>query len=248
VLPWGQISYWAATVITNLVSTIPWLGSNLVVWIWGGFSVSSPTLRRFYTLHFILPFLITFIVILHLYYLHIYTRSNPLGIDSYSRKITFHYYLIVKDFIIFRIVLFIIILIRLIFGYNLIDAENFIPANSIVTPLHIQPEWYFLFAYAILRSIPNKLGGVILILRRILILIIYTFISNKVLFLGYNNRIITRLLFWCLIINFILLTWLGASSTDFPFILISQLSTIRYFFINIILILINYFNNIKFIN
>jgi len=243
VLPWGQISYWAATVITNLISTIPFFGSKIVIWLWGGFSVSNPTLTRFYSLHFVLPFVVTFLVVLHIYYLHIYTRSNPLGVDSSSNKITFHYYFIIKDFILFILVFFIFILFRCIFGYSFIDPENFIPANSIVTPIHIQPEWYFLFAYAILRSIPNKLGGVIFILLRILILILYSFNTKSLL--TENNKF-TRLIFWNLVVRFLLLTWLGASPAEAPYIFVSQIITILYFTFHFILIFINFFLNKEF--
>jgi len=241
VLPWGQISYWAATVITNLLSAIPLFGSQLVIWVWGGFAVSNPTLTRFYSLHFLLPFLLLALTIIHIFYLHIYTRSNPLGINSNRIKISFHYYFIVKDFFYYILFLITLILFSCIYGYHFIDPENFIMANSLVTPTHIQPEWYFLFAYAILRAIPNKLGGVIFMLLRILILVFYTLIPKNLYFSGYNFNGFSRILFWCLIINFCLLTWLGASPAEFPYISISQILTLSYFILHIILILINFY-------
>jgi len=169
VLPWGQISYWAATVITNLLSVVPIFGPKLVIWVWGGFAVGNPTLTRFFTLHFLLPFIISFLAFIHVYYLHRYGRSNPLGIRR-LQYISFHPYYRTKDVLIFILVTLGFILFSCIFGYDFIDPENFIPANALVTPIHIQPEWYFLFAYAILRAIPDKLGGVIALLFSILIL------------------------------------------------------------------------------
>jgi ubiquinol-cytochrome c reductase cytochrome b subunit len=230
VLPWGQMSYWAATVITNLLSAIPYLGGYLVQWVWGGFAVANPTLTRFFALHYLLPFLVVFLVVLHLFYLHIYGSSNPLGITSNSNKVPFHYYYSVKDTFVFFIFFFIFIVFTLKYGYVFIDAENFIPANPLVTPTHIQPEWYFLFAYAILRSIPNKLGGVAALLLSVLFIFFFTISSSKLLFRGFNFSPVARLVFWRFISVFLLLTWLGRCPAEDPYNRVALVCTFLYFF------------------
>lgn len=229
VLPWGQISYWAATVITNLLSAIPWLGSILVEWVWGGFAVGNPTLTRFFALHYLLPFLVTALVILHIFYLHLYGSSNPLGVSSNTNKVSFHYYYSVKDLYVYFVFFFVFIVFTLKYGYAFIDAENFIPANPLVTPTHIQPEWYFLFAYAILRSIPNKLGGVIGLLLAVLVLFLFSVSTRKLLFSGTIYSPISRLLFWTLVSNFLLLTWLGSCPAESPYTEVALLRTVSYF-------------------
>lgn len=175
VLPWGQISFWGATVITNLVSAIPYLGKTIVQWLWGGFAVDNATLTRFFTLHFILPFIATALIIIHLIFLHQTGSNNPLGTNRNIDKIPFHPYYSIKDTLGILLIITLLLSIILIEPYILSDPDNFTPANPLVTPTHIQPEWYFLFAYAILRSIPNKLGGVIALLISIIILIIIPF-------------------------------------------------------------------------
>lgn len=229
VLPWGQISYWAATVITNLLSAIPWLGSILVEWVWGGFAVGNPTLTRFFALHYLLPFLVTALVILHIFYLHLYGSSNPLGVSSNTNKVSFHYYYSVKDLYVYFVFFFVFIVFTLKYGYAFIDAENFIPANPLVTPTHIQPEWYFLFAYAILRSIPNKLGGIIGLLLAVLVLFLFSVSTRKLLFSGTIYSPISRLLFWTLVSNFLLLTWLGSCPAESPYTEVALLRTVSYF-------------------
>jgi len=229
VLPWGQISYWAATVITNLLSAVPYFGAGLVKWVWGGFAVGNPTLIRFFTLHYLLPFVVVFLVILHLFFLHITGRSNPLGISSSSGKVRFHYYFSVKDMYVFFVFLFIFLVFTLCYGYIFIDAENFIPANVLVTPIHIQPEWYFLFAYAILRCIPNKLGGVFGLLAAILILFLFSIYSNKLLFVGFHIRPLARFIFWCFISIFFILTWLGSCPAETPFTEVAFFCSCIYF-------------------
>jgi ubiquinol-cytochrome c reductase cytochrome b subunit len=229
VLPWGQMSYWAATVITNLLSAIPFVGKTIVEWVWGGFAVSNPTLTRFFALHYLLPFIVCVLVGLHLFYLHMYGRSNPLGISSNTNKVPFHYYYSVKDTFVFIVFLFVFIVFMLKWGYIFIDAENFIPANPLVTPTHIQPEWYFLFAYAILRSIPNKLGGVMALLFSVLFLFLFTVSSSKLLFRGFNFSPIARLVFWSFIGNFFLLTWLGSCPAEEPFNSVALYCTLFYF-------------------
>nr|YP_010177578.1 cytochrome b [Aporia largeteaui]QST15303.1 cytochrome b [Aporia largeteaui] len=228
VLPWGQMSFWGATVITNLLSAIPYLGTTLLNWIWGGFAVDNATLTRFYTFHFILPFIILMMSMIHLMFLHQTGSNNPLGINSNLDKLPFHPYFTFKDLIGFIIILFILILLTLTNPYMLGDPDNFIPANPLVTPIHIQPEWYFLFAYAILRSIPNKLGGVIALLMSILILTILPFTFNKKI-QGIQFYPINQIIFWSMITTIILLTWIGAKPVEAPYIMTSQTLTIIYF-------------------
>nr|YP_009106927.1 cytochrome b [Hamadryas epinome]AIT96654.1 cytochrome b [Hamadryas epinome] len=228
VLPWGQMSFWGATVITNLLSAIPYLGNMLVNWIWGGFAVDNATLTRFYTFHFLFPFIILMLTMIHLLFLHQTGSNNPLGINSNLDKIPFHPFFTFKDLIGFIILIFFLTILTLTNPYLLGDPDNFIPANPLVTPIHIQPEWYFLFAYAILRSIPNKLGGVIALIMSILILMILPFTFNKKI-QGIQFYPINQTLFWSLISIIILLTWIGARSVEIPYILTGQLLTIFYF-------------------
>nr|QJQ27736.1 cytochrome b [Catocala electa] len=246
VLPWGQMSFWGATVITNLLSAIPYLGSMLVNWIWGGFSVDNATLTRFYTFHFLLPFIILMMTMIHLLFLHQTGSNNPLGLNSNYDKIPFHPFFSYKDLLGAIMLLFILIMLTLTNPYLLGDPDNFIPANPLVTPEHIQPEWYFLFAYAILRSIPNKLGGVIALIMSILILIILPFTFNKKI-QGNQFYPINQFLFWNLVMMIILLTWIGARPVENPYIITGQLLTIFYFSYFIINPLMNkYWDNLIF--
>nr|YP_010729946.1 cytochrome b [Parnassius cardinal]WEF74882.1 cytochrome b [Parnassius cardinal] len=240
VLPWGQMSFWGATVITNLLSAIPYLGTMLVNWIWGGFAVDNATLTRFYSFHFLFPFIILMLTMIHLLFLHQTGSNNPLGINSNLDKIPFHPFFTLKDLIGFIIMLMLLIMLTLINPYLLGDPDNFIPANPLVTPIHIQPEWYFLFAYAILRSIPNKLGGVIALIMSILILIILPLTFNKKI-QGIQFYPINQMLFWSLMSIVILLTWIGARPVEEPYIITSQLLTILYFSYFIINPIINKF-------
>lgn len=233
VLPWGQISFWGATVITNLVSAVPYLGTDIVQWIWGGFAVDKATLTRFFTFHFILPFIVAAITIIHLLFLHQTGSNNPLGINSNIDKIPFHPYFSFKDLTGFIVIIIALTLLTLIDPYLLGDPDNFIPANPLVTPPHIQPEWYFLFAYAILRSIPNKLGGVIALVLSIAILIILPF-TNLRKFRGIQFYTINQFLFWFILITVILLTWIGAKPVEDPYVLIGQILTVLYFIYYII--------------
>lgn len=228
VLPWGQISFWGATVITNLLSAIPYLGTILVQWVWGGFAVDNATLTRFFTIHFLLPFIVVAIVIIHLLFLHQTGSNNPLGINRNIDKIPFHPYFSFKDVIGFIILLITLTILTLLNPYYLGDPDNFTPANPLVTPVHIQPEWYFLFAYAILRSIPNKLGGVIALVISILILIILPFSNNRN-FQRLKFYPINQILFWFFFIIVILLTWIGIRPVEDPYIFIGQILTILYF-------------------
>lgn len=228
VLPWGQISFWGATVITNLLSAIPYLGNDLVQWLWGGFAVDNATLTRFFSFHFLLPFIIAAITIIHLLFLHQTGSNNPLGINTNINKIPFHPYFTYKDLVGFFVIIFALILLCLVAPYILGDPDNFIPANPLVTPVHIQPEWYFLFAYAILRSIPNKLGGVIALVISIAILFIMPF-SNKRNFRTLKFYPLNKIIFWNFLIVVIILTWIGARPVEDPYIITGQILTVIYF-------------------
>nr|WIL79834.1 cytochrome b [Clerus klapperichi] len=228
VLPWGQMSFWGATVITNLLSAIPYLGTTIVQWVWGGFAVDNATLTRFFSFHFLCPFIIAALVMIHLLFLHQTGSNNPLGINSNIDKIPFHPYFSFKDIMGFLIMLFFLITLTLINPYYLGDPDNFIPANPLVTPIHIQPEWYFLFAYAILRSIPNKLGGVLALVMSIAILFILPFTNYKKI---QSNQFypMNKTLFWSYVTIVILLTWIGARPVEDPYIIIGQILTVLYF-------------------
>ena len=248
VLPWGQMSYWGATVITNLVSAVPYVGSYLVEWIWGGFAVSNPTLTRFFALHYLLPFVVVFLVVLHIFFLHSTGSTNPLGLSSNTRKVAFHYYYSVKDAFGYFVFFFIFLFFTLKFGYSFMDAENFIPANPLVTPTHIQPEWYFLFAYAILRSIPNKLGGVIGLLFSVLFLFVFSVLRSNHYFSGSIYSPVSRFLFWALVRNFFLLTWLGSCPAESPYTEVAFALTISYFVLITLLCLWSHLVSLFYLN
>nr|AFA45537.1 cytochrome b [Allochrocebus lhoesti] len=228
VLPWGQMSFWGATVITNLLSAIPYIGTSLVQWVWGGYSIGSPTLSRFFTLHFILPFIITAFTIVHLLFLHETGSNNPCGISSDSDKITFHPYYTIKDILGLTLLLLILATLTLLSPDLLSDPDNYIPANPLNTPPHIKPEWYFLFAYAILRSVPNKLGGVLALFLSILILAIIP-ILHKSKQQSMMFRPPSQFLFWLLITTLLTLTWIGSQPVSQPFIIIGQTASMMYF-------------------
>lgn len=227
VLPWGQISFWGATVITNLIRAIPYLGERIVVWIWGGFAVGRSTLTRFFAFHFLTPFIISGLVGAHLILLHEKGSSNPLGLRYNIDKIPFSPYFSIKDLVGWLVVLGMFIRVSLLSPWYLGDSENFIPANSLVTPVHIKPEWYFLFAYAILRSIPNKLGGVVRLVLSIAILYALPLATNKVS--SSRSRPSQKFLFWWFRGVFIVLTWIGGIPVEDPYIFIGQAMRVLYF-------------------
>nr|YP_009333099.1 cytochrome b [Araneus angulatus]AMD83666.1 cytochrome b [Araneus angulatus] len=228
VLPWGQMSFWAATVITNLLSAIPYIGISLVEWVWGGFSVGNPTLTRFFSFHFILPFIILFMVILHLLFLHETGSSNPMGLNSNFDKINFHPYFSMKDIYGLFFLLMFFILVCLEYPYIFMDVENFIPSNPMVTPVHIQPEWYFLFAYTILRSISSKIGGVVALMMSVLILY-FVPMFMKQCFRSTMFYPFLKMLFWYFVVNWMLLTWIGACEVDYPFMQMGMVFSMLYF-------------------
>ena len=230
VLPWGQMSFWGAKVITNLFSAIPFFGEDIVIWLWGGFSVDNPTLNRFFALHFLLPFVIVGLVLIHIVALHKHGSNNPTGLDIKSNKDTvpFHPYYTVKDFFGFGVFFLVF------FGFVFFDPnslghpDNYIPANPLVTPAHIVPEWYFLPFYAILRSIPNKLGGVIAMFGAIAILFVLPWLDGSRVRSG-NYRQFFRIFTILFIINFTILGYIGGKPAEEPYITIGQFCTIWYF-------------------
>jgi ubiquinol-cytochrome c reductase cytochrome b subunit len=239
VLPWGQMSFWGVTVITNLFSAIPFIGENITQWLWGGFSVDNATLNRFFSLHYLLPFLIAGLSLVHLVLLHDNGSNNPLGIDSKAAKITFYPYFYVKD--LFGFLLFCLFFSFFVFfSPNFLGhPDNYIPANSLVTPAHIVPEWYYLPFYAILRSIPDKLGGVIAMFASILILYFLPIINLSKIRSTFF-RPLYKNIFWIFVINSLILGWIGQNVVESPFVEIGQIATFLYFFI--LLIVFPFFN------
>nr|WBQ42674.1 cytochrome b [Nereididae sp. SIO BIC A9836] len=234
VLPWGQMSFWGATVITNLLSAIPYIGPMLVEWVWGGFAVDNATLNRFFAFHFLLPFVIMAMTMIHLLFLHQTGSNNPLGINSSMNMIPFHMYYTFKDIVGFVVLMMTLTFIALFIPNILGDADNFIPANPLVTPIHIKPEWYFLWAYAILRSVPNKLGGVIAMFAAILVLFTLPLMArHKVR--GLQFYPISQVMFWLLATSTILLTWIGGRPVEHPYEALGQVFTTLYFVLHILI-------------
>jgi len=234
VLPWGQMSFWAATVITNMLSSIPYLGTDLVYFVWGGFSVDNPTLNRFFSLHYLLPFVLGALALVHVLFLHVNGSNNPLGISSNIDKVPLHPYFSYKDFFGFA-VFGLLFSLFLFFAPNYLGhPDNYVEANPLVTPTHIVPEWYFLPFYAVLRSIPTKLGGVSAMVVAILIFLILPF-TTRPLYVSSSFRPIWRIVIWFFFFNFILLGWIGGNPAEYPYIFIGQALTFTYFFTIIIL-------------
>jgi len=238
VLPWGQMSFWGATVITNLFSAVPLVGESITTWLWGGYAVGNPTLTRFFSLHYLLPFLIVGLVILHIWALHVPGNNNPVGIDikqPSSDTVPFHPYITIKD--LFALLVFLIIFSGFIFfAPNILGhSDNYIQANPLVTPKHIVPEWYLLPFYAILRSVPDKLGGVILLFASIFILIALPWLDNSKV-RSAIFRPIYKQFFWLLVIDTLILGYMGAMPAEGIYLLIARLAT-AYYFIHFVVIL-----------
>ena len=230
VLPWGQMSFWGATVITNLFSALPWVGEPIVQWLWGGFAVDNPTLNRFFSLHYLLPFMILGVVILHIWALHVAGNGNPTGVSVKSEKdtVAFHPYVTMKDG--FALVCFMIFFAYFVFYIPnyLGHADNYIEANPLATPAHIVPEWYFLPFYAILRAVPDKLGGVLLMFGAIAVLFILPWLdTSKIRSAAY--RPLYRQFFWIFVVVCLLLGWLGAKPAEGIYVILSQVCTLYYF-------------------
>jgi len=228
VLPWGQISFWGATVITNLFSAVPYVGTNLVSWLWGGFAVDNPTLTRFFTFHFLIPFVVSAVTIIHIFFLHQTGSNNPLGVTRHSDKVPFHWYFSIKDIFGFNLLVGALLFLVLFYPQLLGEADNFIPANPIVTPPHIVPEWYFLFAYAILRSVPSKLGGVRALVGSIFILMLLSvthFQSMK----GLTFYGPVKAAFWLHVTVFLILTAGGSWPVEDPYTFLSRSLSLLYF-------------------
>jgi quinol-cytochrome oxidoreductase complex cytochrome b subunit len=234
VLPWGQMSLWGATVITNLFGAFPIVGKYIVNWLWGGFSVDNPTLKRFFVLHFVLPLVLIILAVSHIMLLHTYGSSNPLSINSKEDKVRFYPKFLVKDILGFLCVIGVLCVIIVYFNPNILGhPDNYIKANAMVTPPHIVPEFYFLPFYAMLRSVPNKLAGVIIMFSAILILFFLPFYGKEK---GLKFRRCTRFLFWGFIFNFLFLGWVGACVVEEPYITFSQIATFFYFFYFLVVI------------
>ena len=235
VLPWGQMSFWGATVITNLFSAIPFVGQEIVYWLWGGFSVDNATLNRFFSLHFFLPFIIAGMSGLHLVLLHQYGSTNPLGVNVKSETIPFFPYFYVKDLFGFVAMLLAFSIFIYYFPNTLGHPDNYIMADSMKTPLHIVPEWYFLPYYAILRAIPNKIGGVLAMFGAIAVLFIIPF-TNSSEIRSSTFRPLYKILYWLLVVSFLLLGWIGQKPVDYPYTIIGLVPLVYYFLFFLVII------------
>jgi len=238
VLPWGQMSFWGATVITNLFSAIPFIGEGIVQWLWGGYSVDNPTLTRFFTLHYLIPFLILGLVVLHIWALHVPGNNNPIGIDIKKPSkdtVPFHPYIVIKDG--FALLMFMIVFAFFVFySPNILGhADNYIEANPMVTPAHIVPEWYLLPFYAILRSIPDKLMGVIAMLSAILILAALPWLDTSKI-RSAVFRPLYKQFYWILVADVIILGYVGAMPAEGVYLLVARVAT-AYYFIHFLIIL-----------
>jgi ubiquinol-cytochrome c reductase cytochrome b subunit len=235
VLPWGQMSFWGATVITNLFSTIPFVGKEVVEWMWGGFSVDNPTLNRFFSLHYTLPFAITGMAVVHLALLHDVGSNNPLGTEYYGDKISFHPYYVVKDGVSFFVLLIVFSTFLYFYPNTLNHADNYIPADPLSTPAHIVPEWYFLPFYAILRSIPHKLGGVIAMGGAIVALLVLPFLNTARVRSTYFRPLYAQA-YWIFVFNFLFLGWIGQKPVEDPYVMCGVLATLYYFLFFLVIV------------
>ena len=235
VLPWGQMSFWGATVITNLFTAIPFVGQEIVTWLWGGFTVSNPTLNRFFSLHFLLPFLIAGFSLLHLALLHKDGSNNPLGIDSSGDKVPFYPYFFVKDLYAFCIFLLFFCFFVFYYPNTLGHPDNYIPADPMATPAHIVPEWYFLPFYAILRSIPDKLGGVAAMGGSLIVLFIFPLLNTSEI-RSTTFRPIFKAFYWLFVTDFLILGWVGQKPVTDTFVLTGKIATVYYFLFFLIII------------
>jgi len=235
VLPWGQMSFWGATVITNLFSAVPFVGPSIVEWLWGGFSVGNATLNRFFSLHYLMPFVIAGLVIVHLALLHNEGSNNPLGINTNTDNIPFYPYFYVKDLFAFFILALVFSFFVFFYPNVLGHSDNYIPANPLSTPAHIVPEWYFLPFYAILRSIPDKLGGVVAMISAILVLLLLPVINTSKV-RSSKFRPIFGIAYWFLVSDFLILGWIGQKPVESPYIEIGMGATVFYFVFLLILV------------
>jgi len=228
VLPWGQMSFWGATVITNLFSAVPVAGPAIVEWLWGGFSVDNATLNRFYSLHYLMPFVIAGLTIVHLSLLHMEGSNNPLGINTDVDTVPFYPYFYVKDLLAFLALVCFYSVFVFYYPNTLGHPDNYIPANPLVTPSHIVPEWYFLPFYAILRSIPDKLGGVVAMLGAVLILLALPVLNTSEV-RSTKFRPLFGFFYWVFVSNFLILGWIGQMPVETPFVEVGQAATAYYF-------------------
>jgi len=246
VLPWGQMSFWAAKVITNLFSAVPWIGDWIVTWLWGGFTVGNPTLNRFYALHYLLPFVLVALVVLHIWALHQFGSNNPLGIEAKGPqdKIPFHPYYTVKDLYgmgVFLVVFFAVVF----FAPNMLgEPDNYIEANPLSTPAHIVPEWYFMPYYAILRSIPQKLLGVIAMFGSLLILLLLPWIDRSPV-KSARFRPIYKWLFWAFVVVCLVLGYIGAKPPEGWYVVVGRIATAAYFLFFVAVYFLSYIERPK---
>ena len=247
VLPWGQMSFWGATVITNLFSAIPLVGDSIVTLLWGGFSVDNPTLNRFFSLHYLMPFVIAGVVVLHIVALHRFGSNNPIGIDTKGPQdtISFHPYYTIKDVVGAAVFLLLLAMAVFFFPNAMGHPDNYIPANAMQTPAHIVPEWYFLPFYAILRAVPDKLGGVLLMFAAIGVLFILPWLDRSPV-RSARFRPVFRIFFWLLLVDCLALGYLGGKPAEGIYVVLSRVATAWYFLHFLVLLpLLGIFENTK---
>nr|YP_009499361.1 cytochrome b [Scutopus robustus]AWL21420.1 cytochrome b [Scutopus robustus] len=251
ILPWGQMSFWGATVITSMLSAVPYVGGELVEWLWGGYSVGGPTLTRFYSLHFLTPFVMVAMVGVHVLYLHQEGSNNPLGVNKDKDKIPFHPFYSSKDVLGFFLMSLLACILVIFHPFLLVEVANSMEANVLVTPSHIQPEWYFLFAYTILRSIPNKLGGVMAMCFSVLILCFVPVLrwnASVPSFRGMSFAVSSQIFFFFFLSNFVILTWIGSRPVMEPFVQVGQVSTFFFFLYFLCCPIVQYVSSLRSLN